>query len=172
MKKLFTLMLMAASVIFIACSDDDGKDPLSAQEAQEVIGTLSTEIGTEMGKMMDAEGLDVMGLLMNTPFPFVDETPTKSVSLASQSSMLFNINKFLLPQNYLNKQLVANTKVVEPNFDFEHWKGVYTWNNDVQKWDVTWGGSVIELNFPSDSAALSVNDAKLTIYNYSETLIT
>ena len=91
MKKLFALMLMAASVLFIACSDDDGKDPLSAQEAQEVLSSLPNEIGTEMGKMMQAEGLDVMSLLMSTPFPFVDDAPVKSAKLASSSSMFQSI---------------------------------------------------------------------------------
>lgn len=167
MKKLFAMMLMIASVMFIACSDDDTKDPLSADEAKEVLADLPSDIGTNMGNMMEAEGIAVMEILMNTPFPF-DEQSSKS---ASKSSIFFNMNKYLLPQNYTDKNKV--TAKTDPTFDFDTYKGTYTYHNTpFPYWEIVPGGDKIVLNFPSDETAMDVNDATLTIYNYAETLIT
>jgi hypothetical protein len=168
MKKLMVLMLMMASVFFIACNnDDDGKDPLSTEQAKEVINSLPTDISTQMSGMLDAEGLKVMEILMNTPYPFDESTKA-----AKESSVIFNINKYLIPNNYLKNQ-VSTAKTTEPGFDFNTYKGTYTYHNaPFEYWEIVPGGDKIILNFPSDENNMGVNDATLTLNNYAETLIT
>jgi hypothetical protein len=169
MKKIIAMMLMMASVFFISCSDDSGIEPLSKEEAQEVISNLPTEIGTQMAGLAETEGIAVMEILMNMPFPFEDDAKKSS----KDGSVLFNLNKYLLPQTYMDKNFTSATKMEDPNFDFNTYKGTYTYHNTpFEYWEIVPGGDKIVLNFPSDTANMDVNDAILTIYSYTETLIT
>jgi len=171
MKKLLAMMLMIASVVFISCNNDDGVDPLSKEEAQEMISNLPTDVGTQMANLSDAEGVAVMEMLMNMPFPF-DEGANKS---SKESSVLYNLNKYLLPQTYMEKNFTSNAKVEDPGFDFETYKGTYTYHYAEYPSYPYWtkeAGDKIVLNFPSDTTNMDVNDASLTIYSYTETLIT
>jgi hypothetical protein len=169
MKKLIAMMLMIASVFFISCSDDGGTEPLSKEDAQEVISNLPTEMGTQMASLAEVEGVAVMQIFMNMPFPFEDDANKSS----KESSVLFNLNKYLLPQTYMDKNFTSVTKMEDPNFDFETYKGTYTYHNTpFEYWEIVPGGDKIVLNFPSDETSMDVNDAILTIYSYTETLIT
>jgi hypothetical protein len=160
MKKLIAMMLMLASVFFIAC-DDDSKDPLTAEEAQEELAKLGQDMTTMMTDMESVEGIDVMMILMNLPDPFTE------TSKSNESIQVLNkIENYLLPGTILNKE---KSLTKEPDFDFETYKGVYTYHHTpFPYWEITPGGNVIEINFPSDESEMETNDAKLTIYDYSE----
>lgn len=161
MKKLIAMMLMLASVFFIAC-DDDEKEELSAEKAKAELTEATLEMETQIAAMTEVEGLEVMGVLMNLPDPF-----TATTKSTGRTSVITNIEKFLLP---VNPSKTKNAFEAIP-FDFNAHKGVYTYINTYPYWTVTLGGDVIEINFPSDETNMDVNDAKVTLYNYTEVLI-
>jgi len=164
LKKLLAMMLMLASVFFIACSDDDD-DKLSQEEAITEITQLSTDLADKLTEMTESEGMVAMEALMTLPYPF--ET-TKS---DKRSTALNNIQKYLLPYNYVKKSTEKLAFEAEP-FNFDTYVGTYTYHNTpFPYWEIVPGGNKIEINFPSDTMNLDVNDVTLTIYNYDEVLI-
>ena len=58
MKKLLAMMLMLLSLFFVACEDDE-KDPLTAEEAQEELTQLATEMSNLVTDMQSSEALGV-----------------------------------------------------------------------------------------------------------------
>ncbi len=163
-------MLMLASVFFIACEDDDSKDPLTAEEAQEELQNLGTEMSTMMTNMQNAEGMQVIMKLNSMPYPFVNTSKS-----SESTQILKNIENYLLPTGVLNKSKV-NNNTKEPDFDFEYWWGTYTWDIEHQVWSIVFDDPAstaddkIVINFPSSETA-TTNDATLTIHDYAETEI-
>lgn len=170
MKKLIAMMLMLASVFFIACDDDDSKDPLTAEEAQEELQNLGTEMSTMMTNMQNSEGMQVIMNLNSMPYPFVNKSKS-----SESTQILKNIENYLLPTGVLKKSKV-NNNTKEPDFDFEYWWGTYTWDIEHQVWSIVFddpestADDKIVINFPSSETATS-NDATLTIHDYAETEI-
>ena len=169
MKKLIAIMLMLASVFFIACDndDDDKKEALTASEAKTELTNITTEMSSVISNMESSEALVVLGMIDTLPYPFTSGTKS-----TQETNIFKNIENLLLPVTILNKE---KSKVSEPIFDFETYKGVYTYHNTpFPYWEIVPGGSIIEINFPSTEAnmAAGTNDAKLTISNYSEVEIT
>jgi len=163
MKKLFAMMLMLASVFFFAC-DDDEENVMAPEDAKAAMEEVGGKMATTMEEMQDVEGIKVMGVLMNLPDPF-----TATSKSNARTSVIPNINRFLLPTQ--PERTKSAYEVTE--FDFDTYKGVYTYHNTPYPyWNFVPGGSVIEINFPSDTADMETNDAKLTIYNYDEISIT
>ena len=166
-KKLFAMMLMLASVLFFAC-DDDEKDTLSSDEAQQELSNLNTEMTTVMNDMQTSDGMAVFQMLISLPDPFEATDGTKS---SKENDVLGKIENYLLPNTMLSKEKSVTGEVA---FDFDAYKGVYTYINEYPYWTVTRGGDVIEINFPTTEAnqLSGTNDGQLTIFNYEETLIT
>ncbi|MBU8892919.1 MAG: hypothetical protein KOO66_09070 [Bacteroidales bacterium] len=158
MKKFIAMMLMLASVFFIACdNDDDGLSPVDTKAALE---ELNADMSGYFDEMQNAEGIKAMEAVLGMPDPFVD---TKS---AGRTSVLSNINKFLLPVNYENTKSVFEAQ----SFDFDTYVGTYTYKSEpFEYWEVIPGGDKIIINFPTEGSV--TNDATITIYNYDEELI-
>ncbi len=164
MKKLLAMMLMLASVFFIACEDDDDST-MSPEDAKTELSTLNTDMTGYLQLMTNSEGMEAIGVIMGLEDPF--SVTTKS---NGRTAVISNIEKFLLPVNPQNH--TKNTFEPVP-FDFNAHKGVYTFINEYPYWTVDLGGDVIEINFPSTEAnqLTGTNDATLTIYNYEEVAV-
>lgn len=160
-------MLMLASVFFIACDDEKDEEetnPLTVAEAQQEFTQLGTEMSGMIADMEEVQGIDVLMMMTNLPDPF--SAMNKSTA---NSNVIKNITKYLLPNTILSKEK-SNLKV---GFDFDYYKGVYTYVHTPEPhWEWVDNADKIELNFPSDEAAMTTNDAKITLSSYSEVMIT
>ncbi|MGC9374865.1 MAG: hypothetical protein ACP5DQ_07470 [Bacteroidales bacterium] len=164
MKKLFAMMLMLASVLFFACSDDEDKT-LSPDEAKAELEQVSTDMSTYMNEMKSSDGMVALDALVTKPYPFV---VTKS---ANYTNVFKNIREYLLPASYLDQK--SNEKgVAEEHFNFTDWVGTYTWNATDENWH-------IESNTPPDKIIIEyptegsqTNNATLTIHTYEDVEIT
>ncbi len=69
-KKLIAMMLMLASVFFIACSEDDEVEKMSPDEAQAMLNemeVLHTDMSFNLTIWLKAEGLNAMEILSEIP---------------------------------------------------------------------------------------------------------
>lgn len=170
LKKLMAMMLMLASVFFIACDEDEkedeGTNPLTVAEAQQEFTQLGAEMSGMIDDMEEVQGVDVMMMMItNLPDPF--SALGKS---AANDNVIKNIEKYMLPNTILSKE---KANLEEVGFDFEYYKGIYTYyHTPIPRWEWVDDADKIEINFPSDEASMTTNDAKLTISSYSEVMIT
>ena len=167
MKKLIAMMLMLASVFFFACSDDDDVDKkLSKEEAKTEITQLSTDLSDKLTEMEESDGMVAMESLMKLNYPFVTSKSDK------KSAVLNNIQKYLLPYNYVNKSTEKSALELE-SFDFDSHTGTYEWIDSLGRWkiDPTTPPDKIIIIFPADTNNLNNNNATLTIHNYNDILI-
>ena len=165
MKKLIAMMLMIASVFFIACEDNTSKDPLTADQAKAELSNLRTDLSGAITNMQNTDGINVIAMLSSLPDPFAAKNKAME-----NNDVVSNITKYLLPTTILGKN---KTSAKAPNFDFEYWWGTYTWDAEHSMWVVAFDDpnddtdNMIVINFPSSETA-TTNDAKLTISDYAE----
>ena len=167
MKKLFALMLMMASVLFFACSEDEDEKKFTKEEVVTEIEQVSTQMTDKLTRMEESEGMEAVEALMSLEDPFM-----AAVKSTKQTAVLSNIKNYLLPHNYIKKDNRKTAFEAEP-FNFEAWVGTYTWNNEFEKWDIQSNSpdNQIIIIFPADTTNLDNNNAKLTVYNYDEILL-
>ncbi|MFO7827613.1 MAG: hypothetical protein R6V23_03250 [Bacteroidales bacterium] len=165
MKKLFAMMLMIASVLFFACSDDED-ETLSPEEAKAEMEQLSSDMSMYMDEMETSEGMEALDALMAKPYPFTD------VKSNSYSGVLKDIQKYVLPTNYLKLESKEKGVAEEDRFNFELWVGTYDWDAAHEMWVPDFGNpsDKIIVNFPTEGS--TTNDATLTIHNYTDVEIT
>lgn len=165
MKKLFTMMLMIASVLFFACSDDED-ETLSPEEAKAEMEQLSSDMSMYTNEMETSEGMEALNALMAKPYPFTD------VKSNSYSGVLKDIHKFVLPKNYLKLESKEKGVAEEDRFNFELWVGTYDWDAVHEMWVPDFGNpsDKIIVNFPTEGS--TTNNATLTIHNYTDVEIT
>ncbi|MDY6799707.1 MAG: hypothetical protein SVU94_00625 [Bacteroidota bacterium] len=163
MKKILSMMLMMASVLFFACSDDED-ETLSPDEAKAELEQVSTDMLTYMNEMENSDGMAALNALMAKPYPFTD------VKSTSYSSVLKDIQKYLLPANYLELRSREKGVAEDDRFYFDAWVGTYTWNETYNKWDIVSNdpSDKIVINFPTEDG----KDATLTIDTYQDVEIT
>lgn len=170
MKKIIVMMLMLASVFFVACNDDgNDKEPLNPEKAKVEITSAVSDMSTHINDFNSTEGIEIMDVITNLPDPF---SLKKS---DARTSVIPNMKRFLMP---LNPSKTKNSFKTEGNFDFEYWWGTYTWDNEHSMWIPVFddpsstADDKIVIIFPSDSSHMDVNDAIITIHDYAEVLIT
>ena len=159
LKKIIAMMLMLASVFFIACDKDD--EELSPTDAKAALEELNTDMSFYFDEMQDAEGMKAMEALMNLP---VD--PFSGNKSNVKSPVLLNMQKLIMPSSYERTKIALETGL----FDFEGSVGTYTWNFISENWDVTYGTppNKIIINFPTEGSL--TNDATITIDSYDEVM--
>jgi len=163
MKKILTMMLMAASVLFFACSEDE-EEMLTTDEAKTELDQVSTDMSTYMNEMESSDGMAALNALMAKPYPFND------VKSTNYSSVLKDIQKYLLPANYLDLQSKEKSGAEVDRFNFDHWAGTYEWDATNENWDIVSNdpSDKIVINFPTEDG----KDATLTIHTYEDIEIT
>ncbi len=165
MKKLLAMMLMLASVFFFACSDDED-EKLSKEETKTEITQLSTDLSDKFTEMAESDGMVAMEALMNMPDPFASTSKSNEKYV-----VLDNIQKYLLPYNYVKKTTEKSAFEADP-FDFDTHVGTYTYHNTpFPYWEIVPGGDKIIIIFPADSTNMDNNNATATIHNYDEELV-
>ena len=163
MKKILTMMLMAASVLFFACSEDE-EEMLTTDEAKTELDQVSTDMSTYMNEMESSDGMAALNALMAKPYPFNDVKSTNYLSV------LKDIQKYLLPANYLDLQSKEKSGAEVDRFNFDHWAGTYEWDATNENWDIVSNdpSDKIVINFPTEDG----KDATLTIHTYEDIEIT
>lgn len=164
MKKLLAMMLMMATVFFIACDDDEGSTPLTTEQAQTEMESLSTDLNTYFAEMTTTEGATAMAnimALMQLDDPF---TTTKS----ARTSVIPNIQKFILP---VQPKMTKSTYEAVP-FDFDLWVGTYTWDAAHYMWVPDFGNPSDKIIFKFPAEGSTTNNIILTIHNYTEVKVT
>jgi hypothetical protein len=168
LKKLMAMMLMLASIFFIACDEDEKEEevinPLTVAEAQQEFTQLGAEMSGMIADMEEVQGIDVLMMMTNLPDPF--SALNKS---AANTNVINNIKKFVLPNTIFTKE---KSNLAEVGFDFEFFKGIYTYvHSPIPHWEWVDDADQIEINFPSDEANMTTNNAKITLSGYSEVTI-
>ncbi|MDA3952410.1 MAG: hypothetical protein PF485_02115 [Bacteroidales bacterium] len=163
MKKLMAMMLMMASVFFFSCSDDE-PDKLSKEETKTEITQLSTDLADKIAEMTESDGMVTMEALNTMPDPF--ETTTKS---DERYMVLENVQKYLLPYNYVKKDKEKSAFEDDP-FIFDGHTGTYEWIDSLERWkiDPTTPTDKIIIIFPADTNNMDNNNATLTMHNYDD----
>lgn len=162
MKKLLSMMLMLALVLFYACDEDEGDTAtLTPDVAKQEMQDLSTDMTTLLSDMQNSQGMAAMEALMILPDPFAGMTKADS-----KTSLVPTIYKYMLPRNY---KTATKSTAEYGLFDFDAYKGykyVYTTTPyeyfDPQPIDQ----DIIIIEFPTEGS--TTNDATLTITNYTE----
>ena len=88
--------------------------------------------------------------------------------------VLENTKKAIHIKNKRSKKRFAKTTIGPASpFNFATKKGTYTWNEATQIWDVLTNSpsDKIIINYPADTNKATINNAKITIFNYTEQLI-
>jgi low affinity Fe/Cu permease len=160
MKKILTMMLMMASVLFFACSDDDeNEEPLSTDEARDQMTQMSQDMFVYMNEMETAEGMNA--ILTLDSLMYIDD-PFEQKSFSESNRMIENIQKFILPANYLNFKS-DKTKADGAALSLSE-VVTYTWNETNQQWTYS--------SEPTDKLIfvypLEEKQAQLTINDYQE----
>jgi len=165
MKKILAMMLMMAAVLFFACSDDE-EEMLTTDEAKTELEQVSTDMSTYMNEMESSDGMAALNALMAKPYPFND------VKSTNYSSVLKDIQKYLLPANYLDLQSKEKSGAEVDRFNFDHWAGTYEWDAEHEMWVPDFGNPAdkIIIYFPTEGS--TTNNATLTIHTYEDTEIT
>jgi len=163
MKKILTMMLMAASVLFFACSEDED-EMLAPDEAKTELDQLGTNMSTYMTDMENSDGMEALNALIAKPYPF------SITKYENYTNVFNNIQEYLLPANYMDEN--SNEKgVAEERFNFDAWVGTYTWNATDEEWDIqsNTSGEII-IHYPTEGS--QSNNATLTIHNYQDVELT
>ncbi|MEE4198213.1 MAG: hypothetical protein V2I54_11250 [Bacteroidales bacterium] len=165
MKKILAMMLMMASVLFFACSDDDD-DTLTPEQAKAELEQVSTDMSNYMTEMESADGMEALNALMAKPYPFTE------VKSTNYSSILKDIQKYLLPANYVELKSKEKSSAEVDRFDFDHWAGTYEWDAEHEMWVPDFGNPAdkIIIHYPTEGS--TTNNATLTIHTYEDTEIT
>ena len=160
LKKLIAMMLMLASVFFIACDKDD--EELSPTDAKAALEELNTDMSFYFDEMQDAEGMKAMEALMGMPDPF--EGDLKSTG---HSSVLVNMQKLIDPASY-DRTKMALEGGLFPFDDYKGYKYVYK-SEPYEYFDAeAIPQDYIIIEFPTEGS--TSNDATITIYNYDEVM--
>ena len=165
MKKLTALLLTAALLLTISCSDSSTEPKPTANPVQEFESQTGT-VNSDMNEMMATTSVTAMTANMGAlqQLPFMGSGKDKVLSALSGF------------KKYDSKNMLAflpvsqNVKRDAIPFDFSSHCGTYNWNSQLQQWDVTTGGTSIVVNFPA-TATSTTNNAVFTWSKYAEALV-
>ncbi len=158
MRKIFHLMMTAIIVLAVSCKKDKDAEPaapLSTTEAKSALDASTNNIASDLEGITKAEGFVAVNNLQGANTPFGN--PVKYAVNVAKSKRLKDL-----------KALKAE------DFKFEdakgEWQYVYA-TESVEKMANSTITDRMVLHFPSDSNKKEVNDAVLTVYAYTETII-
>lgn len=187
MKKCYLLLLPALfmGMLLTSCNKDKDKDDDNTVER---FSTLSVEdnkakvedAGIELiGTMKDMESMETMDVIANLG-DILSSSDMKKSAVSKESKIMRTFTALDLAAkresrvNGIFDALVSPAELSEdPESIQEFWDenvGTYTWNASLEDWDINNGGDKIIFLFPSEEGS-SVNDATLTISNYTGVMI-
>ncbi len=161
----FLALLLSAGLFLTACDKDDEKEPLSAEEAQDAMAAIDSELANELEDLANAEGfmaLQTLGGLSGAGDPF----PLGRVKEARKNPN-YHVRKAVNSLQYIINGATqhARTQGDEP-FNYTQNKGVYEWNATQQTFVKTGSSNIIEIRFPTEGS--TTNDAIFRLTEYAE----
>lgn len=148
-------LIMAAALIFAVSCKKDKQEVLTATDAKSALNSGTSSLGADLEDIANTEGMKAMDNVESASAPFGN--PMKSAMVMMKS-----------------KTLKSMTNIQADDFDFDaakgEWEYVAATDEVVKKANSTVTDKMI-LYFPSDSNNLSVNDAKLTVYEYASLML-
>jgi hypothetical protein len=164
-KSKFSILLLSMGAVLVACDKEDEKPALSVTEAKQSLNQADTKLAQDLEDLSNAQGYAAIERLSeltdaNDPFPLARtradrKDPKRLVSRAIVS----------LKQMASRPATSARTKGDEP-FDYDLWKGVYTWNPSLEDFEKTGTSQIIEIRFPTEGS--TTNNAVFRLTDYDE----
>lgn len=159
--KIFAMLFVAGTLVMSSCNPDDKDEPLTKEEAQEVLSSTSEEMQSIAVEAMSTPGGNALMTLMMLN----DMELGKNQQIVPFADLLSN------PTEFDAKTLVNSfipQMVIKAKKNTSQMGEIWTWNFETGYWDYeeTAENSVIWI-FPSNENQMvaQVNDAKLTISN-------
>jgi hypothetical protein len=167
----FSVPLIALALVVLSCSKDS-TPAVSPATAKSTFSSVNDDVATAIAGLSSAPGnvaLNTFSSINNTVSPFGRVRSLGSLSKpsdvkAAMSAGLASIRMMLLKSTASKRISGSNA------FNFNDKIGTYTWSKANHKWDYTSGGSIIKIDYPSDTTS-STNDTELQITAYTETLV-
>ena len=178
MKKLNFLLFAVAifSLGLFSCDKEESNDSekfstMSIEQNKAIVEDAGIELLGTMNKM---RSIQTVGVIINFGKIVDSSAPLKKAF--SQDSKIFStlltftkVAQGEKKVNDLYDVMISSAELSEdPESIQEFWDesvGTYTWNSNMDDWDIVYGGTTIVFKFPSEEGTIT-NDATLTISNY------
>ncbi|MBS1557349.1 MAG: hypothetical protein JST69_01375 [Bacteroidetes bacterium] len=167
--KLFLVPALAFALVVMSCSKSNSPAAVSPASAQSTFSTINTDVSAAINGLNTAPGNKALNSFAglnsaNSPFARIrsfnslksmnDVKDAMGAGLASIRAMLIKST---------STERIAGTAP----FNFANKIGTYTWSKANHKWNYTSGGSIIKIDYPSDTT-MATNDTELQITAYNE----
>ena len=166
------LSVVAVAMLAAACSKDSTPAAVSPTSAQATFSSVNTDVAAAVNGLNTAPGnvaLNSFASLNNSVSPFSRLKSFSTISKPSEAKAAmgaaFASIRVMLLHSTATEHATASTA-----FDFASKIGTYTWSKANHKWNYTSGGSIIKIDYPSDTTS-DVNDTELQISAYTETTV-
>lgn len=165
-KAFLSAICITLLVGLMSCGDDEPSS-VSADKAKAAFDAASQNLANELGSIADAEGFTAMNSLSSVsgsggPFPFGRMSSYKREDVRDQIKS--SVSAF---RSILVNSSAANSRVSgDQPFDFNGKKGTYTYNPELDNFDVDLGGDIITIIFPTEGSA--TNNAEFRLADYAE----
>lgn len=161
-------MLLGGMVAFYSCDDDDN-EPLSRNEAEELLTQTDGEVADITGEAMNSDGIKVVMQLSSMGMP---EIPDKTVRVAPRlmfksSEQMDRASATVLESSISPELAKAFEKVI--SYGISDYEGIWTWTPNGWSFEPSSSHTVV-LKFPYPVED-STNNATLTLYDYQTTII-
>jgi hypothetical protein len=164
--------VLCLGLLVLSCSKSSAPAPVSPSTAQQTFSTVNTDVSAAITGLNTAPGnvaLNSFAGLTNTHSPFSRVRSFNSLRNpgeinAAISAGLASIRLMLL------KSTASERIAGSAPFDFASKVGTYTWSKANHSWSKTSGGSIIKIDYPSDTTS-STNNTELQITAYTETQV-
>jgi hypothetical protein len=160
----FLALPLAAGLFLSACEKDD-ETPLTADQAQEAMASVDTELANELEELSQAEGFVAMQTLSGLsgagdPFPLGRAKEARKNPNAHVRKAVVNLRKMI-------SEPTQSARVTgdEP-FNYNENKGVYEWNFNLGFFQKKSTSNIIEIKFPTEGS--TTNDAVFRLTEYKE----
>lgn len=159
------LAFLLSAVVLVTSCDKDDESPLSADDAQEALAAVDTELSNELQDLSTAKGFAAMEALAGLsgagdPFPLGRTKEARKNPSSHVRKAVVSLNQMIEGPTQ-DDQLAGD----EP-FNYTQNKGVYEWNPSLQDFQKTGTSTIIEIKFPTEGS--STNNAVFRLTNYAE----
>lgn len=167
--KLLLTPIIAFALVVMSCSKSSSPAAVSPSSAQSTFSSVNTDVAAAISGLNTAPGnvaLNSFAGLSNTVSPFGRIRSFNSIKnpndfKAAMSAGLATLRLMLL-KSTASERVTSSTP-----FNFSDKLGTYVWYKAEHKWGYTPGGSIIKIDYPSDTTQ-STNDTELQITAYTE----
>jgi hypothetical protein len=153
------------AAVFVACDKDDEKPALTATEAKQSLNSVDTKLAKDLEDLSNTEGFAAIERLSDLtdagdPFPLARTKADRKNPKRLVGKAIVGLKRIVSRPTQAGR-----TKGDEP-FDFNVWKGVYTWNPSIEDFQKTGNSTIIEIRFPTEGSA--TNNAVFRLTDYAE----